>query len=677
MASVWVELKRRNVVRVAVAYAIAAWILIEITATTFPILKLPDWSVTLVTVLVLIGFPLALIFAWAFELTPEGLKREKDIDRSQSITRSTGRRLDFVIIAVLVLALSYFAFDKFVLDPARDAELVNTTTEAVGGRAAGIGNAVTAQISIAVLPFANMSSDPEQKYFSDGISEEILNRMIHLSGIRVISRNSSFAYKESPLNIRDLGRRLGADYILQGSVRRAGNVVRISVRLTRTSDGTEIWVNSYDRELANILSIQDEIAVSAINEFAPNIMFEPSIERDIDPNAYEAYLRGNDYYYRGLGDPSIVLAVELYERAVALDPLFVHGHAALSKARSRMIYQGLDPTGQLIDAARESAETALRLDEDLAASMAAMGWYYYWALKENGTAIKWFEPALAKLPNDSELLLGLGLAERRLAHWDDALKHLLLSFDLDPLSNEKAIEVGISYAYKHDYIEAVEYFEAAITLAPDQYRSYAQLAEGLIGRDASLDGALQTFRKGGDVIGRNEFIRRMLSPQVFLLTQMLMLSAFPVEFEELELESLTRNQAIFYLLLSAEQHRREGRTDAEHAAAETLLGLLGDESGSIWAGMAYAHLDRREEAVRLLAISPESINSDARTYQSKVMVAAYGQLVLGNQDAAIERLDHALSVPGPMSIAMILVSPLWLDLRYHTSFQSLLSKYGH
>ena len=183
------ELKRRNVIKVAIAYAVAAWLLIEFSATTFPMLRLPEWTATFVTVLVIIGFPLALIFAWAFELTPQGLKKEKDVDRSQSITHITGRKLDFMIIGMLVVALGYFAFDKFVLDPSRDAELVQTTTEAVTEQAAE-----TADKSIAVLAFADLSPEGDQEYFSDGISEELLNVLVQVDALRVASRTSSFAF---------------------------------------------------------------------------------------------------------------------------------------------------------------------------------------------------------------------------------------------------------------------------------------------------------------------------------------------------------------------------------------------------------------------------------------------------------------------------------------------------
>ena len=202
------ELKRRNVFKVAIAYAIAAWILIEITATTFPILKLPDWSVTLVTVLVLIAFPLTLIFAWAFELTPEGLKKEKDVHRSESITHVTGRKLDFTIIGAMAIAIVFLLTDKFLFSESSETsvgEIVATNSQ-----------------SIAVLPFVNISSDKEQEYFSDGITEEILNALASVRELKVAGRTSSFAFKGQNQDIRRIGDLLGVEHILEGSVRKSG-----------------------------------------------------------------------------------------------------------------------------------------------------------------------------------------------------------------------------------------------------------------------------------------------------------------------------------------------------------------------------------------------------------------------------------------------------------------------
>jgi len=241
------ELKRRNVIRVGAAYAVAAWLLIEITATTFPILKLPDWSVTLVTVLVLVGFPLALIFAWAFELTPEGLKKEKDIDRSESITHITGRKLDFMIIGMLVVALGYFAFDKFVLDPSRDAELVKATTEAVTEQTAETGNAETADKSIAVMAFVNMSDDPGNEYFSDGLADTVLHMLAQVPGLRVAARTSSFQFRDQSLDVAKIGEQLNVGTILEGSVQKSGDKIRVTAQLIDVSNGFHLWSGNFDR----------------------------------------------------------------------------------------------------------------------------------------------------------------------------------------------------------------------------------------------------------------------------------------------------------------------------------------------------------------------------------------------------------------------------------------------
>ena len=224
------ELKRRNVIRVAIAYAIVAWLLIEITATTFPMLRLPEWTSTFVAVLVLIGFPLALILAWAYELTPEGIKLEKDVDRSESITHITGRKLDFIIIGVLVVALVLFAVERFVLLP--DTAPASDSAEEIV--------ATEVQQSIAMLPFVNMSADPEQEYFSDGLSEEILNLLAKIPDLKVIGRTSSFAFKGKDTDLRDIGQALGVKTLLEGSVRKSGERVRITAQLIDVSDGSHI-----------------------------------------------------------------------------------------------------------------------------------------------------------------------------------------------------------------------------------------------------------------------------------------------------------------------------------------------------------------------------------------------------------------------------------------------------
>ena len=340
MTSVWGELRRRNVVRVAIAYAIVAWLLIEVSATTFPILNLPEWAVTLVTVLLLIGFPIAMIFAWAFEITPEGIKLERDIDRSQSITHITGRTIDYIIIATLVLALSFFVFDKFVLDPSRDAELVQATTQAVVMEQSAAAKVSTEpDKSIAVLPFVNMSNDPDQEYFSDGISEELLNVLAKYPGLRVAARTSSFQFKGQNPDIEDISQKLHVNHVLEGSVRKSGNTLRITALLIDTRTGFHLWSETYDRELIDVFAIQDEISTAIGDALGIQLELEnnngngssPTVLVAANTGAFEAYMQGRQLINLR-GRSNLEKAVTYLERALALDENYAPSHAQLAIA---------------------------------------------------------------------------------------------------------------------------------------------------------------------------------------------------------------------------------------------------------------------------------------------------------------------------------------------------------
>ncbi len=372
--SIFRELKRRNVFRVAAAYAVVAWLLIEVTATVFPIIKLPDWSVTLVTAFILIGFPLALILAWAFEITPEGIKLEKDVDRSQSVTHVTGRKIDYFIIAALVLALGFFAFDKFVLGPSRDAELVQVTTQAVTELSTEIAKSEVPDNSIAVLPFVNMSSDPEQGYFSDGISEELLNVLVHVDGLRVASRTSSFAFKGGNKNLAEIADILKVSYLLEGSVRKAGNRVRITAQLIEAASDRHLWSEIYDRDLTDIFAIQSEIANAIVAALRESLEIEAASEISVlaattDMNSYDSYLQGRELF---IARTDLERSVALFEQAIALDPGFARAWEGLAAIYSVVPSWGITDR-DYADLALEAARTALALDDDLSLAYSVIG----------------------------------------------------------------------------------------------------------------------------------------------------------------------------------------------------------------------------------------------------------------------------------------------------------------
>lgn len=250
------ELKRRNVFRVGIAYAVVSWLIIQVVGVALESFGSPPWVMKTLLVVLAAGLPFALIFAWAFELTPEGLKKEKDVDRSVSITHVTGRKLDYTIIGILIVALAYFAYDKFVLTGSENhfPKATQDTSEAPNQN----GSLTPPGKTIAVLPFVNMSSDPEQEFFSDGISEEILNSLSKVKELQVAGRTSSFAFKGKNQDLRMIGETLGVGHILEGSVRKSGDQVRITAQLIQVDNGFHLWSETYDRKLDNVFAIQED-----------------------------------------------------------------------------------------------------------------------------------------------------------------------------------------------------------------------------------------------------------------------------------------------------------------------------------------------------------------------------------------------------------------------------------
>ena len=383
------ELKRRNVFKVAIAYAIAAWILIEITATTFPILKLPDWSVTLVTVLVLIAFPLTLIFAWAFELTPEGLKKEKDVVRSESIAQVTGRKLDFAIIGAMAVAILFLLADKFVF---------NESVERTDGEIV-----VTSSQSIAVLPFVNISSDKEQEYFSDGITEEILNSLASVKQLKVAGRTSSFAFKGQNQDIRRIGDLLGVNHILEGSVRKSGTTVRITAQLVQVEDGFHLWSDTYDRELVDVFAIQDEIANEILKQLKARLLGDEQqaiVSQRTDPEVYDRYLLAKQRLYSRTRQ-TIEAAAELLDQAIAKDPEYAPAYAQRGIATlllSEYNY-GSIPQAEADVQGRRFIDAALDKDPQLAEAWAGLGLYHNNRPAEHEQAIEALTKALSINPN--------------------------------------------------------------------------------------------------------------------------------------------------------------------------------------------------------------------------------------------------------------------------------------
>jgi TolB-like protein/Flp pilus assembly protein TadD len=446
MATVWGELKRRNVVRVAIAYVIVSWLVLQLTDVLIPLLSLPEWVGRFVFLVLLIGFPLALFFAWAFELTPEGIKKEKHVDRSESVTHVTGRKLDFVIIGVLAVALVFFAVDKYVLN-AVTTPATNVAREIV---------ATVAKQSIAVLPFVNMSSDSEQEYFSDGLSEEILNLLAKIPELKVIGRTSSFAFKGKNEDLRGIGQALGVKTVLEGSVRKSGERVRITAQLIDVSDGAHLWSDTYDRTITDIFAVQDDVAAAIIDALQIHVGVAPTRGNPTDNSeAYGLFLKGRAAF----NATEWFDADAFLRQAVELDPEFAEAWEMLAYIQW---YQG----GWLVSAldgqrrTYETATKALAIDPNLVLARAM----YEAANIETYTyrsATEALELAVREQPGNPALLDSLIYYMMQAGYFRDSLRLAERYVELEPLRPQAHHGLGDALYAVGRYREAAAALEVA------------------------------------------------------------------------------------------------------------------------------------------------------------------------------------------------------------------------
>ncbi len=373
------ELKRRNVIRMAGLYLVGAWLLTQVAATLLPVFEAPGWVMKTIVGILAMGFIPAMIFAWVFELTPDGLKRDDEVSPEQSIAPQTARRMERLIIAMFALALIFFAFDKFVLAPKREAALVVEATQAITEKVAQQEKAENEK-SIAVLPFVNMSTDPEQEYFSDGLSEEILNLLAQVNDLKVIGRTSSFAYKGKNEDLRTIGKTLGAAYLLEGSVRKAGNELRITAQLIEAKSGTHLWSESYDRKLENVFAIQSEIAGAIAEALKINLLDRnqavPVAQVAASLPAYELLLKARQLIH-GRSRKGLESARQLLDKAIALDPNYAPALAAQAQTvrllSNNSAAYGDIPADKALAMAQPLLDRALALDPKLAEAHALQG----------------------------------------------------------------------------------------------------------------------------------------------------------------------------------------------------------------------------------------------------------------------------------------------------------------
>ena len=478
------ELKRRNVIRAAGLYLVGAWLLTQVASTVLPMFGAPDWLPRSIVILLAIGFLPALIFSWIFEMTPEGLKRDEDVPLERSIAPQTGRRMNRMIIAVLVLALGYFVFDKFVLMPRREAALVAAPTSAEPKSAANAK-------SVAVLAFANLSDDKGSEYFSDGISEELLTVLQKIPGLRVAARTSAFSFKGKNATAQEIGQKLGVAHLVEGSVRKAGETVRIAARLTKTTSGDEIWSENYTRNLKDVFAVQTELAATIVEQLRGQLTgggdarAKAAIQEQVQAaekggtknvEAHEAYLQGRFFSNRH-SEKETDQARVAYQRAVELDPKFALAWAGLAQTHvwdcNYATEGGQKGFNAHLAAAREALERALSLEPDLpdalfAQAMIKTNFDYDWK-----GAAETLRKALALAPQDPALLMEAGNLAQARGETTQGLDFFRRAVAFDPVNAQARAFLAGNLSVLRRQKEARAEYAREIELNPSAPNSHA------------------------------------------------------------------------------------------------------------------------------------------------------------------------------------------------------------
>ena len=486
------ELKRRNVVRVAIAYAVAAWVLLQIADLVLENIAAPPWVIQVMMLVILLGFIASVVIAWAYELTPEGVKRQADIDSDHSITAETGHKLDRIIIGFLALAVAYFVYDKFVLSDGREtAAAEEAISHSVSEQSTVVSTVAGSDKSIAVLPFVNMSEDAGNEYFSDGISEELLNVLVRVKGLRVPSRTSSFTFKGSDKQITEIGKALKVDHVLEGSVRKAGNRIRVTAQLIEVNTDTHLWSETYTRDVDDIFAVQDEIAQAIVSALKITLSYadEKSLSRHGTDNveAYNDYLLGRHLWNLRTKE-SLLDAIEPLKKAVALDPQYEQVWAALADTYALIPEYRAGPITEFVLLAQQATDQALAINPDSARALTTRAYlkaiYDYDFVGANAdfsraielepnyaTGHQWYAEILSIQRRHEEAIKQINLARdadpmsaivamvKGTIYWnadrlDDALLAYQASRELDPLFDYTMNNMQFVYALKGDYANA-------------------------------------------------------------------------------------------------------------------------------------------------------------------------------------------------------------------------------
>ena len=666
MTGFFEEVKRRKVYRVAAAYIIAAGGIIQLASATFPAWELPSWALRLVILLVLVGFPIALILAWAFDITAQGIRATPD-----TAAPRTRRRRNIIMLIATGVVIS--AATGFFLLPRVAAHKVDK--------------------SIAILPLENLSDEKENAYFADGIQDDVLTNLSKISDLRVISRTSVMQYRGRPTNLREIGKALGVSNILEGSVRRSGNKVRVNVQLIDANTDEHVWATDYDREVdvTDVFAIQSDLAREIANALQAKLSPAEKSQMTRKPTengeAYLAFVQAHDLSCAMEDLTKLKQSEQLYQRAIELDPNFALALARYSQLESWML-RTHDASSDHRGKARTLAERALQLQPDLPEAHLALGFSYYYGDNNYEAALKEFEIAQRALPNESEVYLAIGAIQRRQGKWAESTANLEKAVSLNPKDSWPLQNLAFNYQMLRNFDAANKTIDRALQIDPKGISLLTIKAKLAIGEKGDLSVGEKLLEKAKSFPMSSEERLKMIGGQAnFLLAQrkyqeVLQLGAtvpddtfaavpgslaykyFPLGIAHKALgDDAAARTAFLKAKNILEEQVKQKPDDADlRVQFAKLLAWLGEKDAAV------------AEAQRAIDLRPESKDAFEGPQVAEQVAQVY--TILGDNARAIELLDELLSRPSEVTSQSLKLDPAWDPLRNDPAFQALFAKYA-
>jgi TolB-like protein len=687
--SLFEELKRRNVVRVGIAYIIASWLLLQLTEVLIELLDLPDVAGRFIVLLLIIGFIPALIFAWAFEMTPDGIKREKDVDRSQSITQKTGRKLDFTIIGILVIGIAYLLADKFLLEDSTEpyAENVSAETNVATSPPVTQESKSSAAIpnSIAVLPFANRSNEKDDTFFSDGIHDDLLTQLAKIRDLKVISRTSVMKYKDTEKTIPEIAAELKVSTILEGGIQRAGKRIRINAQLIDVASDQHLWAETFDREMTveNIFDIQSEIARQIVTAVRGELTEEEQLNLARIPTnnlqAYESYLQALALTNRADYSQENYIEAEVWaKKAVELDPEFAQAWAMLVEIHAQATWMGYDTNPARFAMVKTALENAIRFGPDLPETVAAKAEYQYRVEQNYKESVETFKEAIRALPGDADIMHRLAVAQRRAGYLEDAIASFAQALELDPGHSRSPTTMVETLIFMNEIERASDLIDKFILRYPDARDLRASKVNTYIGQ-GDLESARILLDSMPPWVSSNYFTTVTWLP----ILERDYDSAIAIwSLPEVALTSENRGFAGYGDTLQAWAHRLNGDEESAQSLANHAIEKLNslpptdtyvDGFEQSYLAMAYALVGEHDKALvaarEAMAIIPEDSDMMFGTNMSETY--AHVLAMTGKREEALAEIERLLNHPTGFSRWELYLDPRWDFFRDDERFNEL------